>query len=48
MVQRIGEDEHRPKEVNPMQILRASAIALPFVGLAIVIGALSALMGLAK
>ena len=31
-----------------MQTLRASAIALPFVGLAILVGLLSMLMGLAR
>lgn len=31
-----------------MQTLRASAIALPFVGLAILVGLLSVLMGLAS
>jgi hypothetical protein len=31
-----------------MQTLRASAIALPFVGLAVLVGLLSVLMGLAS
>jgi hypothetical protein len=31
-----------------MQILRATAIALPFVGLAVLVGALSVLIGLAR
>ena len=31
-----------------MQILRATAIALPFVGLAVLVGALSLLIGLAR
>jgi hypothetical protein len=31
-----------------MQILRATAIALPFVGLAVLVGVLSALMGLTR
>ncbi len=31
-----------------MQILRATAIALPFVGLAVLVGVLSVLMGLAR
>ncbi len=31
-----------------MQILRATAIALPFVGLAVLIGVLSVLMGLTR
>ena len=31
-----------------MQILRATAIALPFVGLAVLVAALSVLIGLAK
>jgi hypothetical protein len=31
-----------------MQILRATAIALPFVGLAVLVGALSFLIGLAR
>ncbi len=31
-----------------MQILRATAIALPFVGLAVLIGVLSMLMGLTR
>ena len=32
-------------EQEPMQTLRASAIALPFVGLALLVGVLSILMG---
>jgi hypothetical protein len=31
-----------------MQILRATAIALPFIGLAILVGALSVLIGLTR
>jgi hypothetical protein len=31
-----------------MQILRATAIALPFIGLAVLIGVLSMLMGLTR
>jgi len=31
-----------------MQILRATAIALPFVGLAVLVGVLSVLMGLTR
>ncbi|GEM_PF-6616717 len=31
-----------------MQTLRASAIALPFVGLAVLVGVLSTLLGLAR
>jgi hypothetical protein len=31
-----------------MQTLRASAIALPFIGLAVVVGVLAAVIGLAK
>lgn len=37
--------EHRlPKEVNPMQILRASAVALPFVMLAAIVAVLGAVL----
>jgi hypothetical protein len=44
-----ADAEHRShKEVNPMQTLRASAIALPFIGLAVLIGLLSVFMGLAS
>ena len=36
----MGDPEHRSQEVNPMQTIRASAIALPFVLLAAVIAVL--------
>jgi hypothetical protein len=40
-----GEDvEHRHQEVDPMQTLRASAIAVPFVILAVAIAVLSAVI----
>ena len=45
MAQRIGGHEHWPKEVNLMQTLRASAIALPFVALAGLVAFLSAILG---
>ena len=41
-------DQHRVNthaEVGPMQTLRASAVALPFVGLAVVVYLLSMLVG---
>ena len=31
-----------------MQIIRASAVALPFIGLAVLVGVLTAVVGLAK
>lgn len=31
-----------------MQIIRASAVALPFIGLAVLVGVLTAVIGLAK
>ena len=34
----------RPKEAAPMQTLRASAIAVPFVALAAIVAVLSALL----
>jgi hypothetical protein len=37
--------EHRCQEVNPMQTLRASAIAVPFVFLALLVAVLSMLIG---
>jgi len=41
-----GGSEHRFHEGGePMQTLRASAIALPFIGLAILVGILSLLIG---
>lgn len=47
MVRRIGGVEHLPTGGGPMQFLRATAVALPFVGLAVLVGVLSVLMGLA-
>jgi len=31
-----------------MQVIRASAVALPFIGLAVLVGVLTAVIGLAK
>jgi hypothetical protein len=36
------------EEVNPMQLLRASAVALPFVGLALVVALLSLVVGMGR
>jgi hypothetical protein len=44
MVRRGGGLEHRLQEVDPMQTLRASAIAVPFVILAVAIAVLSAVV----
>jgi hypothetical protein len=48
MARRIGYGEHLLPGGGPMQILRATAIALPFIGLAILVGALSVLIGLTR
>jgi hypothetical protein len=39
--QPVGGQHRSHKEVDPVQTLRASAIALPFVGLAVLVGLLS-------
>ena len=44
MVLRREAVEHQRQEVNPMQTLRASAIAVPFVILALAIAVLSAVI----
>jgi hypothetical protein len=56
MASRILPDGARPRRYcsigheggEPMQTLRASAIALPFVALAVLVGVLNAVIGLAK
>ena len=45
MALRFRGREHRLQEVNPMQTLRASAIAVPFVILALLVAILSTLLG---
>jgi hypothetical protein len=45
MAQRIGGHEHRPPGGEPMQTLRAVAIAVPFVFLALLVAVLSAFIG---
>ena len=40
--------EHGGEGGEPMQLLRASAVALPFVGLALVVALLSVLVEVAK
>jgi hypothetical protein len=44
---RRASDDHL-KGGEPMRLLRASAVALPFVGLAILVGVLSVVIGLAR
>jgi hypothetical protein len=44
MARRGGDVEHRHQEVYPMQTLRASAVAAPFVILAVVVALLGVLI----
>jgi hypothetical protein len=48
MVQRIGYVEHLHQGGEPMQTIRAAAIAIPFVGLAILVGVLSLFLGVGQ
>jgi len=45
MARRIGPGEHLVRGGEPMQTLRASAIAVPFVVLALVVAVLSSIIG---